>query len=134
MSKTAWTIMAIVLAGIAPAWAVGEAGTIEACRKSGVASISDGRVIDLPAGSIFADVSDERDRNPNGDTYRPVRLRLLQPLEIGASARCGSGRAEIYTNPKAFNVGPGEHRAYGPSGQFSGTMPEVVVHVVGNFR
>ena len=134
MSRTALTVTALLLAWIAPAGAEGEAGTIEACRKPGVVTITDGKPIELPAGSIFADVSDDRDRNPNGDTYRPVRLRLLQPLEIGASARCGLGRAEIYTNPKAFTVAPGEHRAYGPSGHFAGSMPEVVVHVVGNFR
>jgi hypothetical protein len=134
MTRTALTMMALLLGGIAPARAAGATGTIEACRKPGVATITDGKPIDLPAGSIFADVSDDRDRNPNGDSYRPVRLRLLQPLEIGAAARCGSGRAEIDTNPKAFNVGPGEHRAYGPSGHFAGTMPEVVVHVVGDFR
>lgn len=134
MNRIALTIMALLLAGIAPAGAVGEAGTIEVCRKPGVASITDGKPIDLPAGSIFADLSDDRDRNPNGDTYRPVRLRLLQPLEIGASARCGSGRAEVYANPNAFNVAPGEHRAYGLSGHFAGMFPEVVIHVVGNFR
>jgi hypothetical protein len=134
MNRTTLTVMALLLAGIASAGAVGEAGTIEACRKPGVASITDGKPIDLPAGSIFADLSDERDRNPNGDTYRPVRLRLLQPLEIAASARCGSGRAEISTNPKAFSVGPGEHRAYGLSGHFAGPIPDVVVHVMGNFQ
>ncbi|MGA3402358.1 MAG: hypothetical protein ABSC95_24375 [Acetobacteraceae bacterium] len=126
--------MALLLAGIVPAGAVGEAGTIEACRKPGVASITDGKPIDVPAGTMFADLADERDRNPNGDTYRPVRLRLLQPLEIGAAMRCGSARAEIYANPQAFNVGPGEHRAYGLSGHFAGPIPELVAHVVGNFR
>jgi hypothetical protein len=134
MNGTALTAMALLLAGIVPAAAMGEVGTIEACRKPGVASISDGKPIELPAGSVFADLSDDRDRNPNGDSYRPVRLRLLLPLEIAASARCGLGRAEIDTNPKVFTVAPSEHRAYGPSGHFSGTMPEVVVHVVATFR
>jgi hypothetical protein len=127
-------MMALLLAGIAPALAVGEAGTIVVCRKPGVTSITDGQPIGLPAGAIFADLSDERDRNPNGDTYRPVRLRLLQPLQIGAAARCGSARAEVSVNPRGFRVGPGEHRAYEISGHFSGPIPELVAHVGDDFR
>ncbi len=134
MNAMAWTAMALLLAGTASAVAVGEAGTIEACRKPGIVSITDGKPIDLPAGAIFADYADARDRNPNGDTYRPVRLRLLQALEIGASARCALARAEVYVNPKAFNIGPAEHRAYELSGHFSGPIPDVVVHVVDTFR
>jgi hypothetical protein len=134
MNRVAWTAAVFLLGGIASAGAVGEAGTIEACRKPGIATITDGKPIELPAGSIFADMADAGDRNPSGDSYRPVRLRLLQALEIDASARCGLARAEVYSNPRAFNVGPGEHRAYEISGRFAGQMPEVVVHVIGNFR
>jgi hypothetical protein len=134
MKSTAWTVVALMLWGIAPALAAGGAGTIEACRKPGVVSITDGKPINLPAGSSFADVADIRDRNPNGDTYRPVRLRLLQALEIGAAARCGSARAEISANPNSFRIGPGEHRAYGLSGHFAGSMPELLAHVVDDFR
>jgi hypothetical protein len=134
MKSTAWTVMALLLWGIAPALAADGAGTIEACRKPGVVSVTDGKPINLPAGSSFADVADVRDRNPNGDTYRPVRLRLLQALEIGAAARCGSARAVISLNPNALKVGPGEHRAYGLSGHFAGPIPEVVAYAVDDFR
>ena len=129
-----WAVMALLLAGLAPAWAAGESGTIQACRKPGVASITDGKPIQLPAGSVFADTADARDRNPSGDSYRPVRLRLLQALDIGAAARCGSARAEVYDNPRGFKVGEGEHRVYVISGHFLGNVPEVDGSVDGDFR
>ncbi len=134
MQRTAWTMMALLLAGTAPALAAGEAGTIVVCRKPGITSMTDGQPIGLPTGAIFADLSDERDRNPNGDTYRPVRLRLLQPLQIAAAVRCGSARAEVSVNPRGFRVGPGEHRAYEISGHFAGPIPELVAHVGDDFR
>ena len=134
MHRIALTIVVLSLAAVAPAAALGEAGTVEVCRKPGIASITDGKPIDLPAGSMFADVADARDRNPSGDSYRPVHLRLLQALQIAASARCASARAEVFINPKAFAVGPAEHRVYGISGTFAGIFPEVVAHVVADFR
>lgn len=134
MKRTAWTVTAVLLAGIASARAAGETGTIEVCRRSEVASLTDGKPIHVPVGSMFADLSDAWDRNPNGDTYRPVRLRLLQDLDIGAAARCGSARAEIVVNPRAFRVGPGEHRAYAISGHFAGPIPELVAYTVSDFR
>jgi hypothetical protein len=128
------TVLTALLAVIAPATAMAATGTVQACRKAGIVSLTDGKAIALPVGSVFADLSDARDRNPSGDSYRPVRLRLLQPLGIAASARCGSAQAEVSVNSKAFRIGPGEHRVYGISGAFSGPIPEVAVYVTDDFR
>jgi hypothetical protein len=134
MQRTALTMIALLLAGSAPALAAGEAGTIVVCRKPGITSITDSQPIGPSAGAVFADLADDRDRNPSGDTYRPVRLRLLQPLQISAAARCASARAEVSVNPRGFRVGPGEHRAYEISGHFAGPIPELVRHVGDDFR
>jgi hypothetical protein len=134
MQRTAWTMMALWLVGIAPAWAAGEAGMVEVCRQPGVISFADGKPIALPAGATFADIADARDPHPNGDTYRPVQLRLLQPLTIAAAARCATGRAEISFNPRGFRVGPREYRTYRTSAQFTGPIPELVIHVKDDFR
>lgn len=133
MVMTAVSVMAL-LAGTPPAGAAEPAGTVEICRPPGIVSITDGQLIALPVGFIFADTGDAGDRNGPDGRHRMVRLTLRQGVTIAARARCGSGQAAVTANPNGFVISPGEDRIYRPSGSFTGNIPEVVARVMTEFR
>jgi hypothetical protein len=127
-------VLAALMAGTMPSVAVAQSGQLQICRSPGIRSITDGQPITLPPGFQFADTADIRDRDPPENSYRPVRLALLQPVTIGAQARCAMGPATVVTNPREFPVGPDQHRLYSPAGIFTGAMPEVRAMAMTGFR
>ncbi len=125
---------ATALLAAAPVQAANPQGVMEICRKPHLVTEFDRKPIEMPPGTLFADLTDSQGGMPTPSNYRMVRLMLVQPLVIPASARCASAAAAVTTNPGGFPIGPGEHRVYQLSGVFHGSMPELIGTTQTNFR